>query len=56
MCVPESALINDYGKEAALDGCRAAQHDGMTVRYCVCRSPQCNRPSVEEQVNSCHMS
>ncbi|KAI1707121.1 hypothetical protein Ddc_15004 [Ditylenchus destructor] len=50
MCVPETAILEEFGKNAVLDGCNSVESGSTISNYCVCSNSQCNRASVVEQM------
>ncbi|KAH7724607.1 Protein R11F4.3 [Aphelenchoides avenae] len=50
MCVPETAVIQEFGPRAAHDGCREIAQGPLKFRYCLCSTSGCNRQSVLEQM------
>uniref|UniRef100_A0A915DVR4 Sodefrin-like factor n=1 Tax=Ditylenchus dipsaci TaxID=166011 RepID=A0A915DVR4_9BILA len=50
MCVPEKAVLEEFGEDAVLEGCRTIDSGSILSHYCVCSKPQCNRASVMEQM------
>lgn len=50
MCVPERAILEEFGKDAILNGCRTVTMGPIISHYCVCSQNDCNKPSIAEQV------
>lgn len=50
MCVPEKAILEEFGKEAIFNGCRTIYTNSEPINYCVCAQNECNKISISEQV------
>lgn len=53
MCVPERAILEEFGKEAIFNGCLTIRSttNAEPITYCVCAQNECNKISVLNQVN-----
>lgn len=50
MCVPEKAIIEEFGEDSVLDGCQSIESNSIISRYCACTTSNCNKLSVTDQV------
>jgi hypothetical protein len=50
LCVTDALLVQQFGKDAVLDGC--ASLDTGRVNYCACTANMCNEPAITEQMGA----
>lgn len=50
MCVPEKAVIEEFGNDAIINGCQNFESNSVISRYCTCNTNNCNSLSITKQV------